>query len=194
MDEMLQSVFMSEIRVQSLMAAEAFRRVEELAGDRFAGDQRRQLERNLRLWQAVHTFLASCTVISRILWPGPKAPRKQRKRGAELRHLLGLPETSPLADRFVRDGLDHIDERIDRWVPANQGKKLVGWRITGKEEPADPETVTLRKIDQDTLEVWIADVRCDLRELAREVERCTARIRIQARAGGAMAGEPPVIF
>ena len=57
--------------------------------------------------------------ISRFLWPtkgkGP-AGRKTQARGAYLRRALQVPDDSPLADRKLRNAIEHFDERLDEYL------------------------------------------------------------------------------
>jgi hypothetical protein len=63
--------------------------------------------------------------VSRHFWP-PKgkgaAARKKQARGAFLRRQLGIEDASPLADRRLRNAIEHFDERLDAYV----GQGIVG--------------------------------------------------------------------
>ena len=63
----------------------------------------------------LHYLLIHAGIVSRILWPpAKKAPRVRRAR--ELREMLGVDDTHTLADRRLRNHLEHYDERLDSWV------------------------------------------------------------------------------
>lgn len=193
MDELLRRVFFTEIRIQSRLALQSFTKVEELAAERFHGDAPRQLERGFPLWREIHTFLATSAVVSKILWPGRNAPRKSRRRGSELRALLGLSDDSPLSERFVRDALEHIDQRIEEWVPAHVGGPMAGWTITGTGETGLSGAPSLREFNQDSFDLTVAGATCNLRNLAAAVTHASARIKLLVRPTGSYIGEADFI-
>ncbi len=71
------------------------------------------------VWSAVQSFLAHAAVVSKILDPIRPDQAKQN-RSDSLRAHLGVKEDSALLPRDARDNLEHIDERIDRWVRAQE--------------------------------------------------------------------------
>ena len=71
----------------------------------------------------MHSMLTHVGVISKLIWPIKNRADTQRIRGEALRTRLELPlENHMLHKRFLRDDLEHFDERLDRW--ADQQKIL----------------------------------------------------------------------
>jgi hypothetical protein len=66
---------------------------------------------DLEPWFHVQNLLVCACIVSRFLWPTPAL----EERGRALREFLRVPEDSPLADRHLRNDLEHIDERLDKW-------------------------------------------------------------------------------
>lgn len=73
-------------------------------------------------WYSVDAFLMATGNISKTFWP--PQPRKKtvdsernRKRGEELRSILGVEDESPFKkeNRTLRDHFEHFDERLDKW-------------------------------------------------------------------------------
>lgn len=61
--------------------------------------------------------------MSKLLWPDPKG---DAQRGKDLRDLLSVPDSSPLAPpRILRNHFEHLDERLDRWAKTSQRKNLL---------------------------------------------------------------------
>jgi hypothetical protein len=192
-DELLCSIYMVEIRFQAKIAANAMREIERLARHRFRGRIREQTERMFGLWTEIHSFLAAVGVISKILWP-VKAEKARRNDALKLRAMLGVDGSSPLADRRVRDAMEHIDERMAKWYEQNKGRKLAGWKITANGEPADPNLTSLREFNQDTLKFRTYDAECDLRGLNQAAQNCANRILVLAQGKDSFAGEPNLLL
>jgi hypothetical protein len=71
-----------------------------------------------QVWLAIRGVLACAANVGKILWPNPKDKDHEqavRARGKHLCHSLGMNRLSPLYPRAVRDGFEHIEERLDRW-------------------------------------------------------------------------------
>ncbi len=118
-------------------------------------------------WVALTSFLASCAMLSKLLWPQPPARKHDGSalsdaeeelrnwsvaRGRTLRSVLGVPKSSPLAAvRTVRNGFEHIDERLDRFIlgrPSRIIDMYVGTRESLGAENKDVDIV--RHFDPDT--------------------------------------------
>jgi hypothetical protein len=67
-----------------------------------------------RHFMHVQAFMTPVGVVSRFLWPPSNSGSRGRDRGAELRALLEMDGTSILADRSLRNRLEHVDELMDR--------------------------------------------------------------------------------
>lgn len=67
------------------------------------------------LFEMLQNILHQAGCISRYLFPS----RKQllhTARAEQLRHALGVAGDNPLADRGLRDALEHFDERLDHYL------------------------------------------------------------------------------
>jgi hypothetical protein len=51
--------------------------------------------------------------VSKYFWP---ARAGHERRAEQLRNSLGIDETSPLHSRDLRNGIEHLDERLDRYL------------------------------------------------------------------------------
>ncbi|WCL54995.1 hypothetical protein [Gimibacter soli] len=60
--------------------------------------------------------------IASLLWP---ARARARGRGEALRKVLGLDEKHPLNDRRLSEIWEHSDEKIEEWIAATKGKRVV---------------------------------------------------------------------
>lgn len=67
------------------------------------------------VWFVLLSFLTHAAMVSKLLDPIHPNNTKEN-RGKVLRAHLGVPEDSAVLPRDARDNLEHIDERIDRWV------------------------------------------------------------------------------
>jgi len=60
--------------------------------------------------------------IASLLWP---ARARARSRGEALRKVLQLDEKHPLNDRRLSEIWEHSDEKIEEWITATKGKRVV---------------------------------------------------------------------
>lgn len=65
------------------------------------------------VYDALRLGLQAAANVSRIFWP----PRRS-SRGQQLRTLVGLPASHGMADRRLRNHIEHMDERLDDWLAA----------------------------------------------------------------------------
>jgi len=73
-----------------------------------------------------HEALSHVAALSRYFWPAREKPL-HFARAKKLREALGIDETSPLADRGLRNALEHFDERLDTFLIQD----LVGYMFPG---------------------------------------------------------------
>lgn len=59
-------------------------------------------------FSSIHSFLSHCTLISKLL----KAPGASRS----IADILNIPGSSVINKRAFRNGLEHYDERLKKWV------------------------------------------------------------------------------
>src|SRR5581483_2573832 len=69
----------------------------------------------VEVFRQLHYLLLHTSNVSKILWPGAPGESRAAQRGAELRKLMALPDEHPLAQRTLRNHLEHYDERLDAW-------------------------------------------------------------------------------
>jgi len=62
-----------------------------------------------------HEALTHVAALSRYFWPASKKPL-HLARAMKLREALGIDDASPLADRGLRNALEHFDERLDTFL------------------------------------------------------------------------------
>lgn len=75
------------------------------------------------VWFVLLSFLTHTAMVSKFLDPIGSDKTKEI-RGVELRNYLDVSDDSPILPRDARDNLEHIDERIDRWVQRGDVKIL----------------------------------------------------------------------
>ena len=90
-----------------------------------------------RIHDEIDTILESAHRISLILFPKNWAKQKKSddekfwgQRGERLRGILGVLDSSPLANQLLRNHVAHFDERIDRWFRGSDNKTY-GRRMLG---------------------------------------------------------------
>jgi hypothetical protein len=73
-----------------------------------------------------HEALSHVAALSRYFWPAKGKPL-HLARAKRLREALGIDDSSPLADRGLRNVLEHFDERLDTFLLQD----LVGYMFPG---------------------------------------------------------------
>jgi len=139
---------------------------------------------NRMVWSKVQAVLAASSAISRLLWPNPDSARgadavaRTVQRGRMLRGYLSLGSTPPLYHRDVRNAFEHVDERLDDWVPAFPGDIPLGWAISTlpPEEEDSRGKDAFRYVNLRTMDVRVAGARCNLERLADMAGKIRARI------------------
>jgi len=94
----------------------AFRIIDD---DEFATKLTESATRQTHIAEELGAFFAIWNLLSSLLFPSSGDGAHggfRRERGAELRRLLGLRETSLLNSRPLRDAWTHFDDRLDRAV------------------------------------------------------------------------------
>lgn len=116
MDDHINQIFLAEVVSQ---AESAFLSIGEMNNAiQTPGNGNRQF------FRAAHYFLIHTAAISRILWSDSKN-KEVKKRTAQLRKLLGLPEEHVLRSRRLRNHIEHYDERIDDWIRSSRNHNIV---------------------------------------------------------------------
>jgi hypothetical protein len=73
------------------------------------------------LFERLQNILHQAGCVSRYFFPvGQKVKPLHAERGARLREAFSIAEDNPLADRDLRNALEHFDERLDRYVADHQ--------------------------------------------------------------------------
>jgi hypothetical protein len=180
-------VLLIELREQCRVALTSYSELMEVISRPPSEDPDDQRAYNARVWSRIQATLASCSIISKILWPNV-SKRKDRSdesvvhRGRELRQFIKLrgPSPFPIA---VRNAFEHIDERLIEWLP-NQGTEVPwGWSLSpyvNEEEPKDSRRA-FRYFNLNTKELRVADARCNLREVVEHVRRIIDLIPTEAQ-------------
>jgi hypothetical protein len=101
-------------------------------------------------WFALHAMLSALGNISKIFWPSGRPDASTVRRCELLRQEYAVSDSSLLGDRTVRNDLEHLDERIDKWWATserhNLADRIVG-PIQGSIAGLDPDDY-LRWFDQ----------------------------------------------
>ncbi len=145
---------------------------------------RRRTAATRRFWYSAQGFLLAVSKISSTLWPAEDGPRTAGgfppTIGIELRKHLGLPARSPLADRAVRNHLEHLDEGVDPWVECERGNLENGNRGSTTRVPDarnklryyDPVSETLSFEGE---RISLRELDDTLHDLARKLEAAQKR-------------------
>lgn len=126
MDPHLVGVFKNELEVQIGYALVAADQMNSYLHAAFP-----DTTSSMQFWQAANTALGAMATIGNILWPAQDRAGSKR-RGQMLRGHLGVGDDSILGLHKVRNGLVHVDERIDRWFRNSEKKNFLAHAIAPK--------------------------------------------------------------
>jgi len=127
---------------------------------------------NSEVFRALHSLLTHAANVSRLLFPTRKDDKYAQRRGRRLRDWLGVDDDSPIADRSLRNHLEHYDGRLDTWVKNTKGPSK--WFATDNIHPKDmgpnvPPDSALRAYLIDCNEFYFMGDVYEMAPLVREV-------------------------
>jgi len=108
--------FTDELHTHAVSALESFVRLRILLADKATRQSK-------EVWSALQSFLTHAAVVSKVLDP-IRQDEATSERSSALKKHLSVKDDSAFLPRAARDNLEHIDERIDRWVQKGQTKVL----------------------------------------------------------------------
>ncbi len=183
------AVFMVELREQSAQIATAFMAFVSAGKDPPPIDDKGKRQWNQRIWLLVHALLSAASNISHILWPnpdkgrGPEAVSRSVRRGRELRLILGIKGENPMISRRVRNAFEHIDERLDDWLPTVPELIPFGWAVSTYNSEDEPEEAknALRYLNIQSMNLRVAGENCNVEELVSWIASIERRIPLEAQ-------------
>ena len=113
-----------------------------------------------RCWQALHSCVSAGASLSKLFWP---LRRDASARGETLRSSLSVRDDSPLRSRAIRDGLEHFDERLDRYLAARPPQLVwMDMLILSKVHLRSDRFPVLRWFDPTALTLTVMEDRIEL--------------------------------
>lgn len=108
------TIFLMHAVTDSARALAALDEVVRLAGIVDRSEPNMERRENSSVFVQIRLALHYAASVCRVFWPTDRAARA---RGRRLRQLATLPdEGHPLDDRRLRNHIEHLDERLDRWT------------------------------------------------------------------------------
>ncbi|BAO88898.1 hypothetical protein [Caballeronia cordobensis] len=125
MDRHIEEVYLQELASQVNCAAKAQQRLNEFLQTLSGGAG--------EVFNDLADFLQHAGNISKLLWTGSTNARAKERCG-HLRSVLGLSDQHILADRQLRNHLEHFDERLDLWAATSARKNLIDHAIASRSD------------------------------------------------------------
>jgi hypothetical protein len=173
---MLESVLIKEVRAQAAGMRIAVARLDEAlqaAPAEFSDDV---------FWHDVHAALSCAAMVSKVLWGGPKNPPPEVvARRTRIRVRLGVPDGSVVHDRFVRNGFEHFDERVETWWQEDPNHNIADRSIGPRDRTIVglPEGSFMHWFDPESQVVYVVKDSVNLRALfdaVTEIGMAAARL------------------
>jgi hypothetical protein len=155
---------------------EAFQRFEKAAG---ASDSPEFIV------ASVQEALTHAGALSRFFWPMKKGSPLTAARGKRLCDAFGLDDASPLRSRNLRNGFEHFDEDLDRFLL----RCPVGYFFPGPlvdDHRLDDEAITniFKLVDPEDWVCVLLGEKFEFRPIRREVQRVLIRALAMDAHGG----------
>ena len=123
-------------------------------------------------WASV--CLGSFNQIRLMLFPGSRRASAVKKRCALLQEMLGHPPLEHVCSPEVRNGWEHLDERLDSIVMSPTFKRFSHYSISA--DVPHPDTLVFRCLDPKTLTIRFLDQEVPLRPCLNEIRGLKAAI------------------
>jgi hypothetical protein len=116
-----------------------------------------------RIWFDVQNIVTASARLSRLLWGGEDR--------AKLRAKVGVDDSSPLRLTAVRNHIEHIDERFERWARESPDHGYYDRNLRSVESiKTDKVVQQFRNLDPDMVVTFMGD-RYPLLDIRAEVDR-----------------------
>jgi hypothetical protein len=176
MNQQIESVYLIEILAQCRNALRAERAMQRAARALTAGKVKGDAARRRigALFDDAADFLSHAANVSKLLSPSTRADHCVA-RGRHLRTVLNLTQQHALADRTLRNHLEHYDERIDDWAakdPQHLADGIIGPAVQGV-----PDSNTMRRYDPATGSFVFRGQAFDLNAIGAGLRDLTNRAR-----------------
>lgn len=125
--------------------------------------------------------LVSASHVASILWP---SRARAKRRGEVLREKLQLPDTHALGDRRFVELWEHADEKLDDWVKATKGERVLFDYVGAAQSlnlPGLKESGIYRMYDTTNRVFLFRGVGYDLNNLAKAIEEIGRRAELLHR-------------
>lgn len=170
-----------EIARQARIARWAWEALQSLHAEGDWPESCHPLELGERMHFQAQVIVGAAAQISKLLKPPP--PRKasaaekafQTKRVAALAEIFDAP--CIVTERFVRDALEHFDEKLDKLLCADPEVGLTDTTVAPTSPLELEDTIYVRYIDYGLMEYRVLDKRIMLGHLAEELEKIGAQAR-----------------
>lgn len=146
------------------------------------GDELKEGANEAEVARYLHDALSHSAAISRFFWPPKSAGRIGAYRGARLREIYGIADTSPLLNRELRNELEHFDEKIDAWFMSGPVGPVVASPVIADHSIADEGFGHAFKIvDPDNDMLVIFGRKFEFGSICREVAKLLSNERMEHR-------------
>ncbi|MCK5041383.1 MAG: hypothetical protein KAR62_03780 [Sphingomonadales bacterium] len=132
MDNATMAIFVHEIKNQCLYTEGAFN----------VFNQSFEQKASTGVFFAAQSTLLAVSQLACIIWPSSS---RSRKRGEEIRKVLGLKESHPLNNSRVRALWDKGDEKLEKWISDTKGGNVIFDHL-GEISLLDPNSFTEQNI------------------------------------------------
>ncbi|WP_439545674.1 hypothetical protein [Sandarakinorhabdus sp.] len=135
-----------------------------------------------RFLESIHNIIHQAGCLSRYFFPS-RDSKLHKERASYLRSYLEVTEESPLADRRLRDAMEHFDERLDRYLESGiVGHVLPKVVVAVYDDPEVPVHI-FRGFVLDVGKFCLLNEWFEIESIIRELVRIASRLEAFANSG-----------
>ncbi len=155
-------------------------------------EQQNEKDRSDRTWLSIESFLIAVANVSKILWPSrppkcneckyqPELPAKISSRANDLRSILSVSNSSPLAIRQFRNFFEHYDFQLDNWVKQSNAELVYDSNvgpIKSVIKSSDKSISIIRHFDQGTSVIYFRGKEYYIEPVVKALQELKAKTEI----------------
>lgn len=177
MDDRLRDLFVDEVEMQCQFI---------VVGAQGLNAALRQTDDDHVIWYHVQSMLVAAANVSKLLWGSGGKMEAERE---PVRAYLGVTNDSPIRDTDLRNHLEHIDSRLERWHVENLGQNFVGRAIgpladilaTTSFGPREDVTTRFHHYDTETTRIAFWGRTASLQEIVNDAQIILGALARQPR-------------
>ncbi|MFC2034166.1 hypothetical protein ACFLTT_02015 [Chloroflexota bacterium] len=142
-----------------------------------AGVAQRSTDSIHQIFYGIQNFLNAAANISKAFW-GTKGKRNLERKA--LSDSIGVTNTSPLHEVYMRNNFEHFDERLDRWWKDSSHHNYIDLNIMPRSAIGGVDDNDIfRMFDPTTTDLIFWSERFNIQAIVNEIQRILQKLKIE---------------